>query len=435
MRPDEGAWVPLLRGAEAQEALAAARAIAEVLRPERRWVAEPEAQNDGPVPGWHGAGGSTLAYGCLGWSLFYAYFNEVQPASGFGDLAEEWYDLALAEPTVGHSILTGCAGTGWTTRYLDGRVFELAGGDDSYDEMDQSFLTMIGEADERTDWAYEKGLLSCGAYFAARLPAAAACQGISALVDYFDRIAHRDAAGVAWLLHPDSFRYVNDVARFPDGVYSLTTAHGMPGVLSLLASAVAAEINAHKARALLQDAVRWIAAQELPPDRPVALPEVVVGTAAVEVHGRLSWCRGDLGVATVLCGVANRLEEEQLAEFPSRLARRVLRRRGAPANIEGPELCHGAAGAAHLANRIFQATRDEAAGQAARYWIRQTLNMRRSEFSDTAGFWAWLQRSLPDGPFARQPHRSFIVGAAGVGLALLAAVADVEPAWDRILLL
>jgi hypothetical protein len=413
--------------------MAAVLAISEVLRPERRWAA---GHGRGSVlVAERGDGGPSVAYGCLGWSIFFAALNEALPGRGFADLAEQWYDLSFATPTVGHSLLTGCAGAGWTTRYLDGRVFELEAAEDADEELEAAFAALIAEADAATDWAYEKGLLSCGVYFVARLPAPAARRSLAELVDYFDRTAERDAAGVSWRIHPEAFRYVEDAARFPNGVCSLTAAHGMTGVLPVLAHAAAAGIAADKARELLAGAVSWIASHELPADHPVAFPEVVADGTPVLVDGRLSWCRGDLGVAAVLMGVARTLDDGDLAAYAGRLAQRVLRRRGPAANIEGLELCHGTAGAAHLANRLFQATGDEELGAAARHWVGETLAMRRRELVDTAGFWAWQRRFLPDGPFVHQPDRSLIVGAAGIGLALLAAVSDVEPSWDRILLL
>ena len=56
-------------------------------------------------------------------------------------------------------------------------------------------------------------------------------------------------------------------------------------------------------------------------------------------------------------------------------------------------------------------------------WFRRTLAFRRPG-RGIAGFTAH------DGA-----DRSLLTGAAGIGLALLAASTAVEPAWDRILLL
>src|SRR5262249_52612323 len=74
--------------------------------------------------------------------------------------------------------------------------------------------------------------------------------------------------------------------------------------------------------------------------------------------------------------------------------------------------------------------------EAARYWFRQTLAFRRPG-EGTAGFAPYLPE-LPGGEdeAAGLPDSSagFLAGAAGIGLALLAASSEVEPEWDRVLL-
>jgi hypothetical protein len=46
-----------------------------------------------------------------------------------------------------------------------------------------------------------------------------------------------------------------------------------------------------------------------------------------------------------------------------------------------------------------------------------------------AGYLAWEPGEEKASPWTADP--GFLVGAAGVGLALLAAATAVEPAWDR----
>jgi hypothetical protein len=49
------------------------------------------------------------------------------------------------------------------------------------------------------------------------------------------------------------------------------------------------------------------------------------------------------------------------------------------------------------------------------------------------GYLVWTSDGQPNtSKWTGDP--GFLVGSAGIGLALLAAVSDVEPAWDRVLL-
>jgi hypothetical protein len=111
------------------------------------------------------------------------------------------------------------------------------------------------------------------------------------------------------------------------------------------------------------------------------------------------------------------------------LARAAARRRDPETTeVRDATLCHGAAGLAHLFNRLYQATGDPRLREAALHWAERTLEMRRPD-EGVGGFRAWRAGS-PEG----RSDPGFLTGAAGIGLALLAAATPVEPAWDRVLL-
>ena len=96
-------------------------------------------------------------------------------------------------------------------------------------------------------------------------------------------------------------------------------------------------------------------------------------------------------------------------------------------------LCHGAAGVAHLFNRLFQATGDEVLKRAACLWLSRTLEMHQPG-KGIAGF----PKGAPDSSPKDEPRWSaelgILEGAAGVALALLAGITDIEPQWDRVML-
>jgi hypothetical protein len=94
-------------------------------------------------------------------------------------------------------------------------------------------------------------------------------------------------------------------------------------------------------------------------------------------------------------------------------------------------LCHGAAGLGHLFNRLFQATGEPVLAEAARFWLEQALALRRPG----RGFGGYEARIRGgDGAPTWVAEPGLLTGAAGIALALLAATAPVEPAWDRFLL-
>jgi hypothetical protein len=93
-------------------------------------------------------------------------------------------------------------------------------------------------------------------------------------------------------------------------------------------------------------------------------------------------------------------------------------------------LCHGAAGNAHLFNRLWQATGEAVFADVARAWLARAIEMRRVGEA-VAGFPSFMV----DGDDQHwDPDATILTGAPGVALVLHAAVSEVEPSWDRMLL-
>jgi lantibiotic modifying enzyme len=93
-------------------------------------------------------------------------------------------------------------------------------------------------------------------------------------------------------------------------------------------------------------------------------------------------------------------------------------------------LCHGTSGIAHIYNRAYKYTGIEKFKVSAIYWFEQTLKM--AAFDDgLAGYKTY--RAPEFGGFCNE--NGFLTGIAGIGLAMISAVSDIEPVWDRALLL
>jgi hypothetical protein len=93
-------------------------------------------------------------------------------------------------------------------------------------------------------------------------------------------------------------------------------------------------------------------------------------------------------------------------------------------------LRQGAAGLAHLYNRLFHATGEERFADAARDGFVRLLEIRRPD-EGIGGFRVQVPGDRERPLWSDDP--GFLDGAAGIGLALLAAVSAMEPAWDRLL--
>jgi hypothetical protein len=266
-----------------------------------------------------------------------------------------------------------------------------------------------------------------GVYALERLPRPSAVDCLAAIVDRLAELAETVSDGVTWFTRPEHVGVA--LADHPQGHYNLGVAHGVPAVLPLLAAAARAGVHESLASSLLTGAVRWLLARRDGVDGASCFATSI----APEVErrpARLAWCYGDAGIASALlvtARLAGRMDWEREALD---VARHAAERPIASAGVKDAGLCHGAFGVAHLLHRIEQATRDERFARAARLWYLEGMRLREPGLK-VAGFPAW---DIQDGePFWR-PESGLLTGAAGVGLALIAAATPYEPAWDRMLL-
>ena len=95
-------------------------------------------------------------------------------------------------------------------------------------------------------------------------------------------------------------------------------------------------------------------------------------------------------------------------------------------------ICHGAAGAAHLFNRLYQATGESGLPGGGPLLVRAGSWPTASRARGWAGFQMWVVGEGEELAWRSDP--GFLTGSSGVGLALLAAATAVEPEWDRMLL-
>ncbi len=265
-------------------------------------------------------------------------------------------------------------------------------------------------------------------YALERAPRPSACELLVEIVARLGELAERDADGVRWVSPPVTLD-ADTNARYPAGVYNAGLAHGTPGVIVLLAACIAADVSAPAARALLDDAVRWLVAQALPDGAPSRFPDLVSPGIASE-SSRLGWCYGDLSIATALLlagRLAHRADWEQQG---TQLARAAAARADATTGVCDPCLCHGAAGLGLMFLRAARWTRDPILEAAATRWYRVALAMRKPG-SVVGGFEPVTQRGVTLG----EAYVGVLTGSAGVALAFLAAITSDAPDWDRVMLL
>lgn len=440
----ELSWPSLLTGSSRQRAQSAVEAIADgcvelAHRASKALQATPESLTRGPeavrlmaVP--------SLGTGFGGPALFLAGFEQRRPDRGFGEaavrLSNAVFDAVLESPP-GLSLFDGLPGVAWVGNQVQRLLF---GSDDAAlaEEVDSVLLRVLDQGPWNGPYDLSRGLVGLGLYALDRLPEPGAARCLGRVLDHLEERAAPQDDGLAWYTPP---------RRLPDGgedvgYYDLGVAHGLAGVIGFLATArlhVKAQpagepsldrIDRRTDR-LLEGAVRFLLGRRLPPEAPSSFPSVVVPEMEPG-SSRAAWCQGDEGMAAALFLAAEAVQREDWRREALDVARRAARREEEGSGVVDAGLCHGAAGLGHLHHRFFRYTGEDLFAEAARRWFDRALSLRR-EGEGVGGFAAWTRRA--DGEVHWRQDPGFLLGAAGVGLALLAALGGPEPVWDRVLLL
>jgi hypothetical protein len=347
----------------------------------------------------------TLAQGACGAAIAHAAFADAFPDDGHLERAAAALDRAVAAAAAQPlplSLHHGVVGIAWTDELLRGDP----------DAADDAELDVALEAQLAVSWdghfELMRGLVGIGVYALDRLPRASARRLLALLVDRLHDASETSELGRTWPTRPEWFP--PELRAIETPYYNLGLAHGVPGVISLLAAIHAADAAlAPRVRPMLDGAVSWLLAQRFAPGQVGAFPSLV--GAGERGPARLGWCYGDLGAALALRAAARATGTSAWHAVAMDLALGAAARDPSTSRVADAAMCHGAAGVAHLFHRLYLGEGDERLAVAARFWLDRALDLATD--GDDAGL---------------------IGGSSGIALALLTATGACEPAWDRALL-
>jgi lantibiotic biosynthesis protein len=380
-------------------------------------------------------GMGSVASGTAGHALVLGYLWRCGFGDGYAETAREFMDQAIQGlPNLAHypAFYGGYSGVAWAASRLRRMLGDPSEADD-FAEIDVALHDVVSKQPWESDYDLVSGLVGFGIYLLERLPDPVAVEGLVAIVDRLAETAIRIDSGITWLSH-SRLMIPETAAQFPKGYYNLGLAHGVPGVIAMLARLLQAGIAVDASRDLLMGAMSWQLANRLPDSSPSAFAYHV---AADERPGqpdrrpcRLAWCYGDLGAAVALLSAAKALDRADWRKASHALVDKAARRQANNSGVIDAGICHGAAGNALLFSRIYHATGSQDALASARMWYGVCLGLRQPD-KGIAGYPSWKpnkdQVNWADDP-------GLLSGSGGVCAALAAGVSDVEPDWDAFLL-
>jgi lantibiotic biosynthesis protein len=422
-KPDDASaaicWRPILSGTAAQQALRAVDAIAES-------ITSITASSGGRDP--------SLGRGQAGLALLYAWLARAGRMPEADVLARQCLDQAIegvSRQAMNASLYAGFTGVAWAADLVDRLLDPDA--EDRSQAVDDALLRLLSRPDHwSAPYDLVVGLTGLGVYALQRHPRPVAVACLGRVVERLHECAQHDEHGLYWWTPAAEILDEESRKQYPSGRADLGVAHGVAGPIALLGGICGAGVEQATARPLLEGAVSWLLAQSVPAEAGPTFP-VWVAPAFQPWPARCAWCYGDPGIAAALLLAARGVGDAGWEQTAVALACRAAERPASETGVVNANFCHGAAGLAHLYNRMYQATGEPRLGRAALYWLERTLAFYRR--ARDAGD-SWVRGNWDPGQRDRWTWTGIelVEGAAGIALVLLAATTSVEPTWDRMFL-
>lgn len=360
-----------------------------------------------------------VSRGAAGLALFFGYYGAVFEDAASLERGARWLQRAIVTSRGGTdlSLYTGASGIGWTLEHLAATDASAA---DPNVELDTRLSRVVAVSPWKGSYDLISGLVGFAVYALERLPRPGAMALLERIVEHLDRLAEHRGSQVSWHT-PSAALWPGMQDRAPAGLYDLGVAHGVPGVIGVLARIVAAGLAAPTAGRLLDGAIAWLRAHQHAGES--RFPAWVSTDGAVQ-KARTAWCYGDPGIAAILLGAGVLLRQSAWVDLGVEIARTAAARPIGRSGVVDTCLCHGAFGLGLTFLRCWQICDEPLFRDAARRWFAHGLATRRAGFP-------WFEPATK----SWQQSPGFLQGSAGGALALLAALSSEEPSWDRLLLL
>lgn len=368
----------------------------------------------------------------VGVLLFFFYYSryagdEQYAEHGFQMLADLFDDIndrmERSNFTEGAS---GLPGIGWVMEHLTQNGFLEMETNEILESVDPLIANLMNLDVEKENFELINGALTKGLYFLKRLHTPDSKKYLSRMVELTAEVLEKAPAGglrIQQTLKDENMR------ELP--VTNLGMTNGLAGMACYFSRLYEQGIAPEQTLTLINGLTTCIMSHQQDPGEHLSyFPSWVVGDSS-RAESRLAWCYGDLGMGLGLWQSAAITSDKELEQKALQILIATTSRRDLVRNaVQDAGMCHGTAGNGHLYNRLYNYTGRAEFKDAALYWFDQTL--KKATFEDGYGrFKSWKGRKMG----GWHNLADIVDGVSGIGLAVLAALSNIEPGWDRIFLL
>jgi hypothetical protein len=385
----------------------------------------------------------SLAKGDAGVALMCGYVDECYPDAGWDVIGHQYLTVAatgisqLPDPPLG--LFEGLCGVAFATSSLSRGSSRYRKLQDTLDvAIDERAKVLasrpIGIANDGMSvhqFDLISGLCGVGVYLLHRHDCQRQSPALVPLLRWLLKACAPPDAGMLprWFTPPHmapTMQYA-----YPYGSMNCGLAHGIAGPLALFSLAYSAGIVIEGLPEAIHGLASWLIEQGVrsdgAPGWPAAVPLLVNGQPGRSQVSRPGWCYGNPGVARALWLAGRALNDPDIGRVSTDGMVMVYSQPSEQRGLRSPNLCHGVAGLMQVAMRYSIDTGLPVHADACATLVGELIEMRQED-----AVLGYRDEDL-DGTPVDCP--SFLTGAAGVAMSLIATAHGVVPKWHRILLL
>ncbi|MFG6417312.1 lanthionine synthetase C family protein [Roseateles sp. DC23W] len=365
----------------------------------------------------------SLASG-MGGALLYRLFvaSDAQADQGLMHGLASYFKRVANSRSFTAGLYGGTTGCAFTIEMCARRVPEIRPGVEKYlDTVDGMLIDYLDSYGHRMHFDLVSGFVGMGVYALLRTEHGRP-DLMMRVIDVLQSRAEHVDVGATWRTSPTFYGMGSSAEKEPLGNFNLGVAHGVPGVICLLAELVDQKVRVDELRPLLQASIHWLLSSKLRRATGRTQYPHIYGESS---PSRLAWCYGDVGIGWALLKAGLALDSpELLAEAKSALLS-SFDATALYSGVKDSSLCHGSAGLCLMLHRANRLVPDPDFEEALRYWYDE-LHIQIARDGN---------KTLPERGGDMVTRIGPLSGFSGVALAIHDMEGTVVGDWSRWLLI
>jgi len=371
-----------------------------------------------------------LLTGKTGIGLFYVFYSkfvkdEEIMNEGIKLITETFEDIVNNKFTL-PTFCDGIAGYTWALEFLaDNKILDKKDIEEFLEQINEYLFNNMINYIKMTNYDYLHGGIGVGLYFLKQVENSKLVENyIIELIDNIEKISEIETDGsIKW-------KSLLDFEKNTMG-YNLGLSHGLASIIAFLSKVYKKGIYKDKVKYLLEGAVKYLLKTKLETSKHKSYFTSWICNEELPSSSRLAWCYGDLGIAIAIYQAAKTLNNNEWEQIAIEIFLFASKRIDLQKELVfDAGICHGTSGIAHIFNRMYLYTNVIEFKEASEYWFEKTIE-KATHKDGLAGFKAW--HTEKNGGWVNE--YGILEGIAGIGLALISVVSDIDPSWDECLLL